>query len=87
MHNQMLSLRARVDLGTMAMKKYSAFPKAPALLESYHQIVSCHIQDTCCGGSLIPWQRCSRCILQLQLAEPSFLDIIPLIIKVFTEIF
>ena len=26
----MLPLRARVDLGVMAMKEYSAFPKAPA---------------------------------------------------------
>ena len=42
----MLPLRARVDLGTMAMKGYSAFPKAPALLEPHHQIVECHIQDT-----------------------------------------
>ena len=31
--------RARVDLGAMAMKEYSAFPKAPALLEPHHQIV------------------------------------------------
>ena len=31
---------------TIAMKWYSAFPKAPALLEPYHQIVLCHIQDT-----------------------------------------
>ena len=30
---QVLPLRARVDLGAMAMKGYSAFPKAPALLE------------------------------------------------------
>ena len=29
----------RVDLGAIAMKRYSAFPKAPALLESHHQIV------------------------------------------------
>ena len=36
---QVLPLRARVDLGAMAMKGYSAFPKAPALLESHHQIV------------------------------------------------
>ena len=34
-----LSLRARVDLGAMAMKGYSTFPKAPALLEPNHQIV------------------------------------------------
>ena len=35
----------------MAMKGYSAFPKAPALLERHHQIVYCHIQDTRWGGS------------------------------------
>ena len=42
----MLPLRARVDLGAMAMKGYSAFPKVPALLEPHQQIVYCHIQDT-----------------------------------------
>ena len=30
---QVLPLRARVNLGAMAMKGYSAFPKASALLE------------------------------------------------------
>ena len=33
-------------LGTMAMKRYSIFPRAPAVLIPHHQIVSCHIQDT-----------------------------------------
>ena len=47
-------LHARVELGAMAMKGYSAFPKAPALLEPHHQIVLCHIQDTCCGGGSYP---------------------------------
>ena len=28
------------------MTGYSAFPKAPVLLEPQHQIVSCHIQDS-----------------------------------------
>ena len=46
----MLPLRARVGLGVIAVKEYSAFPKAPALLKPDHQIVSCHIQDTRCGG-------------------------------------
>ena len=32
-------LQARVDLGAMTMKEYSAFPKAPALRELHHQIV------------------------------------------------
>ena len=27
------------DLGAMAMKEYSEFPKAPALLKPHHQIV------------------------------------------------
>ena len=30
----MIPLRARVDLGAMAMKGYSAFPKAPDILMS-----------------------------------------------------
>ena len=47
------------------MKGYSAFPKAPALLEPHHQIVKCHIQDTRWGG-LTPLQRSSRCILEPQ---------------------
>ena len=36
---QVLPLRARVDQGAMAMKGYSAFPNAPALLEPHHEIV------------------------------------------------
>ena len=36
---QVLPLWARVDLGAIAMKGYSTFPKAPALLELHHQIV------------------------------------------------
>ena len=47
---QVLPFRAKVDLGAMAMKGLSAFPKAPASLEPHHQIVLCHIQDTH-GGS------------------------------------
>ena len=35
----------------MAIKGYSAFPKASALLESHLQIVLCHIQDTRWRGS------------------------------------
>ena len=34
------SFYKRVDLGAMAMKGYSAFPKVSALLESHHQIVN-----------------------------------------------
>ena len=43
---QVLPHRARMDLGAVAMKGFSAFPKAPALLEPHHQIVQCHVQDT-----------------------------------------
>ncbi len=38
----------------MAIKGYSAFPKAPALLEPHHQIVSCHNQDTPWGRGVLP---------------------------------
>ena len=37
----MLLPRARLDLGAIAMKEYSAFPKAPALQELHPQIVLC----------------------------------------------
>ena len=33
------SIQARVDLEAMALKGYSSFPKAPALLEPHHLIV------------------------------------------------
>ena len=39
------------NLGVMAMKGYSTLPKAPVLLDSHHQTVSCHIQDTRWGVS------------------------------------
>ena len=42
-------LRARVDMGAMAIKGYSAFPKAPVLLETHHQ--KCDIQYTRLGKS------------------------------------
>ena len=46
----------RVDLGSMAMKDYSTFPKTPALLDSHHQIVACYIQDTCCWEGVPIWR-------------------------------
>ena len=49
---QVLPFRARVDLGAMAMKGCSAFPKAPTPLKPHHQIVLCHIQDTRWRGLL-----------------------------------
>ena len=48
----MLLRGARVDLGAMAMKRCSALPKAPALLEPHHQIVKCYIKDTYWGEVL-----------------------------------
>ena len=35
----LLLLWARVDLGSMELKGYSAFPKAPAIMEPHHHIV------------------------------------------------
>ena len=61
----MLPLRTRVDLEAMAIKNYFAFPNTPALLEPYHLIVLCHIQDTL-WRSLTLLQRRSRCNLQPQ---------------------
>ena len=42
---QVLPFRARVDLRAIAVKGYSTFPKASALLESHHEIV-CVISRT-----------------------------------------
>ena len=47
---QMLPLRARVDLAAMLMKGYSAFPKAPALHEPDHQIVSLYPRHLLAGS-------------------------------------
>ena len=60
---QMLPLRAKVDLWAMTMKGYSAFPKAPALLEHHHQILLVSYLGHSLVG-LTPLQRSSRCILQ-----------------------
>ena len=57
---QMLPRRARVDLGAMAMKGCSVFPKAPTLLKPHHQAV------ILIGRGLTPLQRCNHCILQPQ---------------------
>ena len=49
------------------MKRYSAFPKAPALLVPHNQIIQRHIKDSCLVGvDLTPLQRSSWCILQPQ---------------------
>ena len=61
--SQVLPLQTRVDLGAIAMKGYSRFPKAPALQEPHNQMVKCHIHDTH-GVCLTPLVRSSQCILQ-----------------------
>ena len=43
---QVVSFRARVNLGVIVMKEHSTLPKASALPEPFHKIVWCHIQDT-----------------------------------------
>ena len=61
----MLLLRVRLDLVAMAMKGYSAIPKAPALLEPRHQIVQCYIQNIR-WGCITSLQRSNWFILQPQ---------------------
>ena len=57
----------------MPMKEYSAFPKAPVLLEPCHQSV---IFKTLVGGGVLsPLQKCSQCILQPQLVGLSITKI------------
>ena len=52
--SQMLLLWARGNLEAMAMKGYSAFLKAPVLLEPHDQFVYCHIKTLIEGWGLIP---------------------------------
>ena len=54
-----------MDLGAVVINGYSAFTKAPVLLEPHYQIVLYHMQDTH-YGSFTPRQRCIRSILQPQ---------------------
>ena len=58
-----LTLLVRVDLGVMALKGYSAFPKVPALLEPHYQIVP---------GTLIG--RCSYPSAEMQSVNPTALS-------------
>ena len=50
----------------MAMKGYSTFPKAPALLEPHQSDCLVSYPGHSLGGGLTPLQRSSRCILQPQ---------------------
>ena len=59
----MLPHGAKMDQGAKAMKRYTALPKTPALLEPNNQII-CVIFRRSIGRALSLLQRCSRCILQ-----------------------
>ena len=64
----------------MAMKGYSAFPKAPALLEPHYKIVFCHIHETrwgvvpLCRGAFGIFYRPSRLGKDISGFKPRFLD-------------
>ena len=62
---QVLSLRIRLNLWVMAMKRCSLFLKSPRL-ESCHQMVYCPIQNSRWGGFYLSARR-NWCILQPQL--------------------
>ena len=55
----------QVDLGAMAIKRYSPLPKVPALRQPYHHIVQCHMQDIR-WRNLTRLEKCSQGILQPQ---------------------
>ena len=63
---KVLPLQASVDLGAMAMKGYTAFPKAPASLNFIIRLFSAISRTMVAGGVLTPLQKCSRCILNPQ---------------------
>ncbi len=62
---QVLPFRARVDLGAMAMKGYSAFTKQQHYWNLTKRLPVI-ISGTLLRGSLTSLQRSSRCILQPQ---------------------
>ena len=53
-----------------------SIPKSLSLLEPYHQIIKCHIQDTR-WGSLTPLQRSNRYIQQPQPTEFLLISVLP----------
>ena len=59
----MLPIRARVNLGAIAIRENCAFTKAPVLLESHHHVVLSHNPGTC-SWCLTLLQRNSWYILQ-----------------------
>ena len=77
----MLPRRARVDLGAMAMKGYSTFPKAPQHCWNLTIRLFSVISRTLVRGGLTPLQRCSQCILQPQLTGELWYKV-PILINV-----
>ena len=60
---QVLPLLAKMDLGAITMKEYSAFPKTPAWLELLYQIVLYRIQDTHWRGGWGSYPRCRDAVV------------------------
>ena len=66
-------LRARVDHGAMAMKRYSVFPKAPVLPKPHHQNLWCHIQGTHRGSLTSLYEDLQSMYTTAQAAGPTFI--------------
>ena len=67
--NQLSAATIPGQSGAMVMKRYSAFPIAPALVPLY-QIVWCHIQDTH-SGKVVPL---CRDVVGVGVAIPLFIQ-------------
>ena len=63
----MLPLRVRVDLGAMAMKRYSPIPQSTSITGASPSDCLVAYLGHSLGGGLAPQQRCSQCIQQPQL--------------------
>ena len=63
--DQVLPLRARVDLGAISMKEYSAFPQSSCITgTSLSDCLVSYLGSSFGGRGHTPLQRCSRCFLQ-----------------------
>ena len=65
----MLPLRARVELGAMAMKWFSAFPKVQHPWNFTIRLFSAISRTLVGSGGLTPLQSSNRCILHSQLTR------------------
>ena len=75
----MLPLRARVDLGAMAMKRVLRIPQSSSTAGTSPSDCLVSYPGNSLGGGVPPLQRCSQCILQPQLTgqtqiEYSFIE-------------